>query len=310
MATSSTARIQEETYTMLPDKDLEAIGTHCHYTYCHQLDFLPFRCESCKYTYCLDHRTETAHVCPKAGAWAAAKRAANISSSTVPLPQKPTLSSGTQCSHPQCKTFINTSTAIAVACETCNRSYCLKHRMKEDHLCSTLIPIGARPKDRGISQAQKALARLKAWGKSRREAVAAVAAMPEKKRANVRTNQILELNKLKKEAKGDSKIPAEKRVYLHVEAEAATTTSKVSAGDYFYNKEWSVGRLLDAAAQALQVENVNNRGGGEDSKLRVFHIEGGRLLEFSEKVGIGLQNGNTIVLLRGIGPAIPNLIEV
>ena len=186
----------------------------------------------------------------------------------------------------------------------------MKHRMKDDHLCSTLIPIGARPKDSGVTQAQRAFARLKAWGKSKSEAVSATSVMPERKRANVRTNQILALNKLKKDAKGDSKIPAEKRVYLHVEAEAATTTSKVYAGDYFYSKEWSVGRLLDEAARVLQVENVNNRGGGEDSKLRVFHIEGGRLLEFSEKIGTALQNGNTIVLLRGIGPAVPDLIEV
>lgn len=310
MATSTTAKAQEETYTMLPDRDLEAIGAHCHYTYCNQLDFLPFRCESCKYTYCLDHRTETAHVCPRAGASAAAKRAANLSSSTTPLPQKPTLSSGTQCSHPQCKTFINTSTTISVACETCTRSYCLKHRMKDDHLCSTLIPLGARSKDSGVTQTQRALARLRAWGKSKSEALSATSTTPERKRTNTRTNQILELNKLKKDAKGDSKIPADKRVYLHVEAEAATTTSKVSAGDYFYSKEWSIGRLLDEAARALQVENVNNRGGGEDSKLRVFHIEGGRLLEFSEKVGTSLQNGNTMVLLRGIGPAVPDLIEI
>ena len=71
-----------------------------------------------------------------------------------------------------------------------------------------------------------------------------------------------------------------------------------------------MGRLLDEAARGLQIENVNNRGGGEDTKLRVFHVEAGRLLEFGEKVGAGLQSGNTIVLLRGVGPAVPDLMEV
>lgn len=28
--------------------DVEAIGAHCQMPYCHVLDFLPFRCESCK----------------------------------------------------------------------------------------------------------------------------------------------------------------------------------------------------------------------------------------------------------------------
>ena len=98
---------------------------------------------------------------------------------------------------------------------------------------------------------------------------------------------------------------------MHVEAESATTTAKIPRGDFFYSKEWSVGRVLDEAARSLQIQNVNNRGGGEDTKLRVFHVEAGRLLEFSEKVGgAGLMSGNTIVLLRGVGPAVPDLIEV
>lgn len=62
-----------------------------------------------------------------------------------------------------------------------------------------------------------------------------------------------------------------------------------------------MGRILDAAARSLQVENLNNRGGGEDEKLRVFHVEQGRLLEFGEKAGDVCANGNTIVLLRGVG---------
>jgi len=70
-----------------------------------------------------------------------------------------------------------------------------------------------------------------------------------------------------------------------------------------------IGRVLDAAAKSLMVENVNNQGMEEKDKLRVFHVEGGRLLEFNEKVGNALVNGNTIVLLRGVGPAVPDLIS-
>lgn len=46
---------------------------------------------------------------------------------------------------------------------------------------------------------------------------------------------------------------------------------------------------------------MNNRSESEEDKLRVFHVEGGRLLEFGEKLGQSVQTGNTIVLLRGVG---------
>lgn len=97
-------------------------------------------------------------------------------------------------------------------------------------------------------------------------------------------------------------------MYLHVEAEATTTTSKVPKGTCFYSKEWSIGRVLDSAARSLQIQNLNNQVQGEEDKLRVFHVEGGRLLEYSEKLCTAVQTGNTIVLLRGVGPAVPDLI--
>jgi len=295
------------------DKDLDAIGTHCQYTYCNQLDFLPFRCESCKHTFCLDHRTETAHECSQAGKWAAARRRANPPSVTSAGNGKPTLATGQQCSHPKCKTYINTLSSVGVGCQTCNRQYCLKHRLREDHACATLTPLGARPASTSATQAQKAqaaLSRLRLWGKEKAAAAAASPYIRPPPKPSSAAAKAVALNNIRKNAKGDAKIPTEKRIYLHVEAEAATTTSKLPGGDFFYNKDWSVGRMLDEAARGLQVENVNNRGVGEEERLRVFHIEGGRLLEFGEKLGEGLGTGNTVVLLRGVGPAVPNLIMV
>ena len=298
-----------DSFTMIGDTDLEAIGAHCQYDYCHQLDFLPFRCESCRHTYCLDHRTESAHECPNKGAWAAARRRA-AAASTTSAPQKPTITTGKQCSHPQCKTFVHTHTAVGVHCQTCQRDYCLKHRLREDHDCAKLKPLGARAGNSGPTQAQKAavaLGKLKLWGKDK--AASASASLPKPKPSSGAARAVA-VAKLKKDAKGDARIPAEKRVYLNVQAEAATTKSKLPSGEFFYNQDWSIGRMLDEAAKGLQVENVNNRGGGEEKKLRVYHVEGGRLLEFGEKIGTGLQTGNTVVLLRGIGPAVPDLIQV
>lgn len=290
------------------DKDLEAIGAHCQYTYCNQLDFLPFRCESCRGTYCLDHRTETAHKCAHAGEWAAARRkAANLyPTSSSSSGGKPTLLTATQCSHTSCKTYINTLNSVGVACPTCNRQYCLKHRLREDHSCATLTPIGAVPSAektsaQRVDRAKAALGRLRVWGKEKQTAI-----LP-KPKPSTAASRIVALNALRKAAKGDEKIPPGKRVYVHVEAEAITTTSKLPRGEFWYSQEWSVGRVLDAAAKGLQVQNVNNRGGGEEEKLRVYHVEGGRILEFGEKVGDALVDGNTVVLLRGVGPVVTDL---
>lgn len=140
------------------------------------------------------------------------------------------------------------------------------------------------------------MGRLKVWSKERQ------AALTPKPKPSTSTSRILAVNNLKKSAKGDDKISMEKRVYLYVEAESSTTRSKLPKGEFWYSKEWSVGRMLDVAARGLQVENMNNRGGGEEKRLRVFHVEGGRLLDFGEKIGDVLTSGNTVVLLRGVGP--------
>ena len=48
------------------EKDLMGIGRHCAVETCMQLDFLPFTCDCCSRTFCLDHRNYAAHACPDA----------------------------------------------------------------------------------------------------------------------------------------------------------------------------------------------------------------------------------------------------
>lgn len=309
MASSSSNPPSEPASYRTMEKDVEAIGAHCQYTFCNQLDFLPFRCESCRATYCLDHRTETAHKCPNAGEWAAARRKAEgltLSSNGSSSGGKPTLYTGTQCSHTSCKTYINTLNSVGVPCPTCNRQYCLKHRLREEHACSTLVPIGAVPSS-NTSQAQRmekakaALGRLRVWGKEKQKTI-----LP-KPKPSTAASRMVALNALRKTAKGDDKIPQEKRIYVHVEAEANTTTSKLPRADFWFSRDWSVGRMLDAAAKGLQVQNMNNHGGGEEEKLRVYHVEGGRMLDFGEKMADIVVDGNTLILLRGVGPIMTDL---
>ncbi|KAF2676008.1 hypothetical protein K458DRAFT_380673 [Lentithecium fluviatile CBS 122367] len=307
-----------ESYTEMKG-DVEAIGSHCQMAYCHVLDFLPFRCESCKGTFCLDHRTEYAHKCAKEGEWARRRNARDAA--TGALPSKPSLyDHDQQCYDKTCKTLINTSRMPASQCQTCNRSYCLKHRMPEDHDCKNVVPAGARAGNRILQQQRErgmtALTKLKIWAEEKRKRDSEGRTKKSgflglgSKSSSAAREALAVANDLKRTAKGDASVPQDKRVYLHVEASADTTKAKYPTGKFYYNKDWTVGRVLDMAAKSLQVQNVNNRGGGEEEKLRVFHVEGGRLLKFSEKIGEPCQTGNMIVLLRGVGPGEVDLIDL
>ncbi|KAI9844819.1 MAG: hypothetical protein M1837_005237 [Sclerophora amabilis] len=312
-----------QSFTTMDKGDVEAIGAHCQFSYCHQLDFLPFKCESCKGTFCLDHRTEFRHDCPNPGAWAAARRA-KTGAPPRTLSSSPTSTStsslSSPCAHSDCKTVINTPLVTGVHCTNCNRHYCLKHRLREAHSCNTLTPLGARPGTTNNStsplqtdRAKQAIARLKAWGAAKQSSLLSSSSSSSsspnnststtrKPTTNNNKNSVAALATLKRTAKGDASIPPSSRIYLHVEASSTSTTSKFPSGAFFYPSAWSVGRVLDAAAKALQVENLNNRGRGEEDRLRVFHVEAGRLLDFAEKVGEAAGSGNTLVLLRGVGP--------
>jgi hypothetical protein len=190
--------------------------------------------------------------------------------------------------------------------------------MPEDHDCKNVPRRGATMAG-ARQQTMSALAKLKLWAENKRKEDDKRRSGPKKtglfglgksSSSSAAATAQAEINALKRAAKGEASIPADKRIYLHVEASADTTKAKFPTGKFYYNADWTVGRVLDVAAKSLQVQNVNNRGGGEEEKLRVFHVEGGRLLKFSEKIGAPCKNGNMIVLLRGVGDGEPDLIDL
>ncbi|KAH7035532.1 AN1-like zinc finger protein [Microdochium trichocladiopsis] len=292
-------------------EDATLIGKHCQLDYCNQLDFLPFHCQSCKKTFCLDHRTEDAHKCENRGAWAERKRQAQLArpSAGAGKLMRDTVSVK-PCSDDSCKTVIGTPQSTGVHCDRCNRDYCLKHRLQEDHDCKNKVPIGARPgRDLNAVREQTAstFSKLKALYSAKKKEQTSKGLFGKDRAAQQAANEAMRV--LKRDAQGDKRVAPEKRIYLYVEAEAETTVAKIPKGMFFYSRDWVVGRMLDEAARSLQVENTNNRTADEKNRLRVFHVESGNMLEFNEKLSQQLQTGNTVVLLRGIGPP-PNLIEL
>ncbi|KAK5075909.1 hypothetical protein LTR70_009888 [Exophiala xenobiotica] len=296
---TSTPPPEDPSFQMYEIGDVEAIGAHCGYEYCHQLDFLPFKCQSCGGKFCLDHRTEDGHRCPKKGAWAQRRRENNTSATTLPTTEKPSLLTSQQCSSPVCNTFVNTSQNLGVHCSTCNRTYCLKHRFPEDHDCKNLTPLSARTSEIAYREQKEKLrlgfGRLRSWGKAKQEEI------KPKPKPTSKAAQLAALNKLKQTATGDAKVPQEKRLYLHCSAtDKVTKDGEPKEAAMFFNTEWKVGRMLDVVAAKLGVENLNNSAQGTDKILRVYHVESGEVLEFSEKISQRMLSGNSIVLVRGL----------
>lgn len=202
-------------------------------------------------------------------------------------------------------------------CDKCNRSYCLQHRLREGHDCAKLIPLGARagrgarPGDNGAT-IRSMFSKLRGLGGNIQAPKAPKISLPasiQSRRATSGASAIAQLNEIKRTAKGEASIPADKRIYLHVVGttdKPATTTAadEPPSGNFFFDPRWKVGRVLDDAARKLKVQNLNNRVGDEEARLRVFHIESGAFLEFSEQIGgegSKVKSGDTIVLLRGAG---------
>lgn len=119
------------------------IGAHCAVATCHQQDFLPFRCEICLATYCLDHRSthactvdrtvkNTMPKCPLCGMFV--KIAANEnpdavmdlhikSGCKVSLLDKESENKKVSCSMAHCKR----KELIPITCPSCKLTFCIQY---------------------------------------------------------------------------------------------------------------------------------------------------------------------------------------
>jgi len=132
------------------------LGAHCEVPSCKQLDFLPFQCNACNGSFCLEHRSYRDHAC------------ASTSSKIISCPLCHTkLTIGTtmeshlekECNFVHSKSSVSENTKnnrtktsqshefpcemkgchgfelVEIRCPKCRRRFCLKHRFELDHKC-------------------------------------------------------------------------------------------------------------------------------------------------------------------------------
>mmetsp|Transcript_13168 Transcript_13168/g.24297 ORF Transcript_13168/g.24297 Transcript_13168/m.24297 type:complete len:243 (+) Transcript_13168:61-789(+) len=126
---------------------------HCSVASCMQLDFLPFKCDACGKVYCQQHFAYGNHDCPAAERSSVqvlicpmCGESVRMSPSEDPnvtwdrhfhsacsrvLPAKKT---SKKCPVVGCKETLGPSNRVE--CGNCSLTFCLKHRLPEDHQCA------------------------------------------------------------------------------------------------------------------------------------------------------------------------------
>jgi predicted nucleic acid binding AN1-type Zn finger protein len=133
-------------------------GKHCEFDDCNELDFLPFQCPSCRMNLCLKHRSYIMHKCSsgESGGKDATSLDCPICMKSVKFFYGQDVNDiwekhyTTTCTQKQAKSIINTlcshiscniilKDTNKVVCSKCTKLFCLKHRVPEDHDCSSVI---------------------------------------------------------------------------------------------------------------------------------------------------------------------------
>jgi len=256
------------------------VGKHCDHATCHQRDFLPFTCELCKKTLCLEHRDFADHSCIKIEE--------QLAESTVPVcpvcdkpvskkyptednnivisrhwdngecsnKAKPKKSNKLRCHHAGCN-----QSKLLLDCKSCQQSYCLTHRLQEDHTCvaktntmaTTLRSIHREREIKKLYNEFKVqpIRNKKSYIKKRRPVDVV-------EFSNSWSTSI---------TSGPDKLNMEEsnKVYVSV---YLPQDSKIQPLKMYFDTKWSIGKALDSLSDFVNISNHNNKL-PEDSEQRL-----------------------------------------
>ncbi|KAJ3574719.1 hypothetical protein NP233_g1577 [Leucocoprinus birnbaumii] len=144
--------------TPVPEREAQllAIGKQCSEAACHMIDFLPFKCQHCKQSFCQEHFRVEAHRCPEYDETKHDRVAPNcpLCNTPVAIPpgQNPNVrmdahltrecsvmtgaekkKSSPVCAKANCKKVLFSP----IKCTQCQEQFCPSHRFPADHSCAT-----------------------------------------------------------------------------------------------------------------------------------------------------------------------------
>lgn len=281
------------------DESMMDIGTNC--SKCKRLDFLPVTCEYCKQVFCEDHRKLEAHQCP------------GIEKFYNQVKKEYDYTKASQdSSEPIASLFPNRDKDRAKI------DALIKDPPKSNTILGSLsFRVGdvAKGKKNAFSKFNKFInlqrqkinssntgGIKKLFGKTTSSKPLSIGSSSSQK------NPTVDLQLLRKNAKGDTKIKAEDRIYvwcLYVDAneEEDDKLSKIDINKQrvgvILNKNWPVGRGLDLISEVLKIKNDNNKTNDVHDRLNIFKLtEEPVLISASERCK-GFKLGDILYLVRG-----------
>lgn len=249
------------------DQGVMNIGKHCHQ--CQQLDFLPFVCESCKHTFCSQHRTFEGHGC-KATEKQYHPSSYNGESAASLFPDRD------------------------------------QHRAIVNHQIEHRRPTPTTILEKQFRVGDAAAGKPNAFSKFRKFLLLQKKKKLLAGKLGLRSAGDAAL--LRRQAKGDAKVQPGDRVYVWVlyvnrsdEESSWLVNVEADRTALWVSKNWPVGRALDSIADHLRIMNYNNSTRDSHERLNIFKVNGQEpvLVENSGRVAKAFANGDIIYLVKG-----------
>lgn len=278
------------------DDGMLDIGRHCFI--CRELDFLPFVCPKCNKSYCNNHRSDfNSHQCVVDEQ---EKRLLNLENSRIDTSSLPK------------------SSEVFPDLPKIRKEAELKHRQHQNNtigqrLSSVKGSTTLTSVEVALLRLKKLLGNSKSGTKTSKTSAATRASSllgrftsP----GNTSTaGRMVELNKLKRSAIGDSRVNVGDRVYVWVIYNSEDDTKFENKKAQYFSKKWPIGKMLDNSAELSNIKNLNNREIDSSLKLAMFrkvregesdpNSDGFIYIPTNGRVSKEIKDGDEVYILRG-----------
>lgn len=284
--------------TIHEDEGMLDIGQHCRV--CRELDFLPFVCHKCGFTYCSKHRDDyNEHDCDGSKK----KKGEDDMRGKYDTSKLPKASS------------------VFPDLDKIRKEAEIKHQMEQGKKIGNRLTNVLNESDKPMTSIEVAMVRLKKLLKNSSDSVKKSNKIGKNgggifgfgKKSSSSTNQsgskMIEMNALRRSAKGDAKIAVSDRVYVWVSYNSDDEKSLTVREAQFFSKKWPIGKMLDSSAKLSKVRNLNNQDVDASLKLAMFrkaregekisNDEGFVYIPTSGRVDKEISNGDEVYILRG-----------
>lgn len=232
------------------------IGQHC--VVCRQLDFLPFVCPKCNKAFCNNHRTEfNQHQCVLDEQ---KSKLDSLEKSKIDVSKLPKAS----------EAFPDL--------DKIRKDAEIKHKQEQNKKIGQRLTNVKGSNNTPLTSIEVAMLRLKKLlGSNYKKNISKnntkkslFSGFKSSSTSSSTAAKMVEMNKLKRSAKGDNRISVNDRVYVWIINTSDDDTKFEIKSAQFFSKRWPIGKMLDSSAELSKIKNYNNKVVDKSLKLAMF----------------------------------------